>query len=165
VFLDARVVWGDATLGEAAIAAARTALRGRETARHQLAAAVLEWRAPRGPFGGIRPDDARTGTIDLKLALVHAAGFARITALVHGIAATGTGARLRALAEGGALPRDAAAEALAAWRFLLGLRLAARTRDGDGGDHIDPTALSAWDRALLKRALANIDALRERLRR
>ncbi|MCK6488975.1 MAG: cyclic nucleotide-binding protein, partial [Planctomycetes bacterium] len=91
------------------------------------------------------------------------AGFARAQALAHGLAATGTGERLRALAAAGRLPAATAGEALDCWRFLLGLRLAARTSPG-GGDHIDPAALGGWERAQLKRALAGIDALRERLR-
>lgn len=163
VFFDARAVWGDAALAGELAASIRRDVAARPVFLVQLAQETLKVRSPRGLFGGIRPDDERQGTTDLKLAMLHIAGFARFQALKHGVLATGTGVRLRTLAEGGHAPADTVGDALDAWRFLLGLRLGIRTAPG-GGDHLDPAALSAWDRAQLKRALATIDTLRERLR-
>ncbi len=162
VFFDIRLVWGDEGLAGALHAAMRTAVAARPVFLVQLAQETLQARSPLGLFGGIRPDDERQGTTNLKLAMLHIAGFARVRALAHGLAAHGTGARLRALAEAGHLDREAADEAVAAWRFLLGLRLVART--SARGDQIAPDALDPWERANLRRALACIDTLRERLR-
>jgi CBS domain-containing protein len=163
VFFDARPAWGDAPLASELAAAVRNAVAERPVFLVQLAQATLQARSPLGLFGGIRPDDERHGTTDLKLSMLHIAGFARVQALRLGLAATGTGARLRACVAAGAMPAEAADEALAGWRFLLGLRLRQRTSAG-GGDHLDPERLGAWERTQLKRALAGIEALRERLR-
>jgi signal-transduction protein with cAMP-binding, CBS, and nucleotidyltransferase domain/PAS domain-containing protein len=163
VFFDARHVWGEATLAGELAASIRHGVASRPVFLVQLAQEILHARSPLGLFGVIRPDDQRLGTINLKLAMLHITGFARVQALAHAVPETGTGARLRSLAASGYLPADSAAEALDTWRFLLGLRLRSRTRPG-GGDHLDPASLSAWDHAQLKRALATVDSLRERLR-
>lgn len=163
VFFDFRPVWGESQLADALAATVRDEVAARPVFALQLAKEALAARSPLGLFGGIRPDDARQGTIDLKLAMLQATGAVRVAALRHGLSATGTGERLRRLAAGGHLGADLAAEALAAWRHLLGLRLAARCRPG-GGDQLDPATLAAWDLALLKRALAGIEALRDKLR-
>jgi len=163
VFFDQRPLWGDATIASELAASIRAEVAARPVFLVQLTQAALQARSPLGLFGSIRPDDERQGTTDLKLAMLHIAGFARIKALPHGLAEHGTGARLRFLATTGQLPADLVGEALHSWRFLLGLRVQTRTSPG-GGDHVDPAALSAWDRALLKRSLAGVEALRDNLR-
>jgi CBS domain-containing protein len=163
VLLDWRPLWGDAALAGELDAAVRAGIAAKPVFLLQMARALLEARPPLGMFGSIRADDQRMGTIDLKLAMLHMTGFARIKALTHGVAGHGTGMRLRRLAEGGHLAGDLAAEVLSGWRFLLGLRTQTRSVAG-GGDHVDPSALGAWDLALLKRALASIDTLRDHLR-
>lgn len=165
VFFDFRSVWGEAALADDLRAAVLAAVAARPVFCLQLAQDTLAFRPPLGLFGGIRPDDGRLGTINLKGAMLHYTAFARVGALAHGIPVTGTVPRLRALAAAGQLPQDTLDETLAGWRFLLGLRLAARTREeGAAGDHLDPAALPAWDHALLKRALAQIGVLQQRLR-
>lgn len=163
VFFDARPVWGDATIAGELAASIRHEVASRPLFLVQLGKEMLQARSPLGLFGGIRPDDQRQGTTDLKLAMLHIAGFARIQALAHGLTELGTGARLRALAAAGQLSEATVVDAVDCWRYLFGLRLQARTRPG-GGDHIDTAALGAWDLAQLKRALAGVDMLRDRLR-
>jgi signal-transduction protein with cAMP-binding, CBS, and nucleotidyltransferase domain/PAS domain-containing protein len=163
VFFDARTVWGNETLANDLAASIRAEVDARPVFLVQLAHETLQARSPLGLFGTIRPDDHQQGTTDLKLAMLHITGFARVKAFAHAIPNTGTGARLRALADNGHVPADTITEALDSWRFLLGLRLASRTRPG-GGDHLDPHTLSSWEHALLKRALSVVEALRERLR-
>ncbi len=163
VFFDQRPLWGDATIAAELAASIRAEVAARPVFLVQLTQAALQARSPLGLFGSIRPDDERQGTTDIKLAMLHISGFARIKALPHSLAEHGTGSRLRYLATTGDLPRDLVGEALDSWRFLLGLRVQTRTSPG-GGDHVDPAALSAWDRALLKRSLAGVEALRDNLR-
>jgi signal-transduction protein with cAMP-binding, CBS, and nucleotidyltransferase domain/PAS domain-containing protein len=163
VFLDARPLWGDTALAGELTACIRQGIAARPVFLLQLTRTLLETRAPLGLFRAIRSDDERQGTLDLKLAMLHITGFARIKALAHASPGLGTGTRLRLLADAGHLPPDLAAEALDSWRFLLGLRARSRTSPG-GGDHVDPETLSTWDRAQLKRALAGIETLRDHLR-
>ncbi len=163
VFFDARAVWGDSTLAADLAAHVQRRVAQRQVFLVQLAQEVLQARSPRGLFGGIRLDDEQRGTTNLKLAMLHIVSFGRVKALAHGLAETGTAARLRALAAGGHVDPEVIAEALACWRFLLGLRLQTRSAAG-GSDHISPQTLDDWNHSLLKRALAGVDALRERLR-
>lgn len=163
VFFDARTVWGDQVLAGELAAGIRAAVAERPIFLVQLARETLQSRSPLGLFGTIRADDQQEGTTDLKLAMLHIGGFARIQVLKHGLAEVGTGARLRALGRAGHLSAETLAEALDCWRWLLGLRLQCRTRPG-GGDHIDTTRMGAWELAQLKRALAVVDLLRDRLR-
>ena len=161
VFFDARAVWGDQILAGELAASIRSAVAERPVFLVQLARETLQARSPLGLFGSIRADDQQEGTTDLKLAMLHMGGFARIQVLKHGLTELGTGARLRALGKAGHLSN--VAEVVDCWRWLLGLRLQCRTRPG-GGDHIDTTAMGAWDLAQLKRALAGVGLLRDRLR-
>jgi CBS domain-containing protein len=113
----------------------------------------------RPPLGVLRDFDAgEAGTLDLKgqgaRLYVDAA---RVLALANGLAATGTAARLRAAAAAGALPAGEAGAAAQAFHFIQGLRL-------KGGNRLDPEALNAVDRRILKAALLQARRLQERLR-
>jgi CBS domain-containing protein len=163
VFFDFRPVWGDDALADDLRSAVLAAVRLRPVFGLQLAQEILSFRVPLGLFGGIRADDGHQGTLDLKVAMLPYTGFARVEALLHGIAVTGTAARLRALAHAGFLPKDLVDEILAAWRFMMGLRLATRTGDGRD-DRLDPAGLADWDAALLKRSLGVITSFQHRLR-
>jgi signal-transduction protein with cAMP-binding, CBS, and nucleotidyltransferase domain/PAS domain-containing protein len=161
-FFDLRAVWGQTQLVDDLQAHALEAAAEREIFLHQMARDALDFRAPLGPFGAIRTETEHTGTLDIKGALMHFVAFARVMSLRYRLHETGTGARLHALAASGYLDQTVATDAIDSWRFLLGKRLALRF--ATDGDHLDPQTLSAWDLAVLKRALVTISALQTRLR-
>jgi CBS domain-containing protein len=135
-----------------------------------MARNALETRPPLGWFGGLTGSGRgeRPDAIDLKL---HGARIfvdaARILALAHGIADTGTAARLHALAERGVLPRDEAEAAIDAFHILQQLRLRLQFGDPAGvagnPNAVLPDALNTFDRRVLKEALVQARQLQQRL--
>ena len=124
------------------------------------------------PLGIIRAftvdDDPKVkGTIDLKARGTRLfVDCARVFALAHGIAETGTVARLRlAAARLGVEPRHVNAT-IEAFHFLQLLRLRQQDQPGAGGDpnRIDPYALHEIDQRMLKEAFRQAKQLQERLR-
>ena len=124
------------------------------------------------PLGLIRTfavdDDPKVkGTIDLKTRGTRLfVDCARVFALAHGIADTGTAARLRLAGERlNVEPRhvDATVEA---FHFLQLLRLRQQDQAAPGGDpnRIDPYALHEIDQRMLKEAFRQAKQLQERLR-
>ena len=91
---------------------------------------------------------------------------ARLLALTHGVAATGTSRRLAALAEQGAVPADEARAWIDAFHFLQSLRLRVQQRpvgDRANPNLLDTRALSELDRRILKEALRQARKLQQRL--
>ncbi len=135
-----------------------------------MARNALETRPPLGWFGGLTGSGRgeRPDAIDLKL---HGARIfvdaARILALAHGIAETGTAARLHALAERGVLPPDEAEAAIDAFHILQQLRLRLQFGDPAGvagnPNAVLPDALNTFDRRVLKEALVQARRLQQRL--
>ena len=124
------------------------------------------------PLGLIRTftvdDDPKVkGTIDLKARGTRLfVDCARVFALAHGIADTGTAARLRlAGARLNVLPRHVNAT-VEAFHFLQLLRLRQQDQPGMGSDpnRIDPYALHEIDQRMLKEAFRQAKQLQERLR-
>jgi CBS domain-containing protein len=127
----------------------------------------MEFRTPLDVLGRIRPDHRGEDHLDLKGAMLHIVNFARIYSLRHAILETGTAARLTALGRASHLPADTVQDTLDAWRHLAALRLRLQVERQDRGLAPDNLvvlpALSAWDRAVLKLALAQIGHLQQRL--
>ena len=129
---------------------------------------ALEVEPPLGLIRTFAVDDAAAvkGTIDLKTRGTRIfVDCARVFALAHGIADTGTVARIRLAGVRLQIePRhiDATVEA---FHFLQLLRLRQQDRVG-GGDpnRIDPYALHDIDQRMLKEALRQARQLQERLR-
>jgi signal-transduction protein with cAMP-binding, CBS, and nucleotidyltransferase domain len=167
IFFDFRPLWG----GEAAAADLRrhifACVAERPVFLRHLAADTMEFRTPLDALGRIRPDRPGEDHIDLKGAMLHVVNFARIYSLRHGIAETGTAARLAALGRGAHLPPDTVRDTLDAWRHLSAVRLRLQVERVDRGlppeNHAVLSALSAWDRSVLKLALAQIGSLQQRL--
>lgn len=118
---DLRPVAGDATLADVL----RSGCLGRAATAPAILATLAGtldgYEPPIGWFGGFR---LQYGRLDLKAtALAPIVTAARILALRHGIAATGTAARLDALADGGHLTPADARRLRAAHRLALGLVL------------------------------------------
>jgi CBS domain-containing protein len=168
IVFDFRPLYGDTTLGDAL----REWLFGYTQANPMflrlMVQNALEVEPPLGLIRTFAVDDdaAVKGTIDLKTRGTRLfVDCARVFALAHGIADTGTVARIRlAGARLHVAPRhiDATVEA---FHFLQLLRL--RQQDRVGGsdpNRIDPYALHDIDQRMLKEALRQARQLQERLR-
>jgi CBS domain-containing protein len=131
VFFDFRPVAGDPALADALRARALEQARGSIGFLKNLAAELDGYAPPLGWFGGFR---LQNGRLDLKAtALFPIVAAARVLALRHGIAATGTAARLDALAAGGHLPPADGRRLRAAHRLALGLVLNQQLVDAGEG--------------------------------
>lgn len=92
---------------------------------------------------------------------------ARVLALAHGIRHTGTAERLRAVAELGRARLDEVEDWIAAFQFLLGLRLRVQHRSlmaaGENQNVLDTRTLSRIDRHVLKESFREARKLQQRL--
>ncbi|MDX9707755.1 MAG: putative nucleotidyltransferase substrate binding domain-containing protein, partial [Azospira sp.] len=109
-------------------------------------------------------------TLDLKAGGARIfADCARLLALRDGVAARSTSARLRALARQGGLAGDDVEAMVRAFFFIQQLRLVRQGEHPVATNHpaanrIDPRALNALDRAVLKQALLQVQRLLDRVR-
>ena len=172
ILFDFRRVHGAPELADA-LRADITAAAARDRAFHLLMLGLgAEHRAGIGLFGRlltVRAPGAHQGQLDLKLhgtfPLVEAV---RLLALAHGIAATGTIARLEALRDQGVVGADDADQLRSAFALLTGLQLKQQIADFRAGvpigNFVDPRQLTERERGLLKDGLRAINELRARLR-
>ncbi len=108
------------------------------------------------------------GQVDLKLnGTAPFVDAARLLALAHGVAATGTAERLNHLARREHLDADEARGWIESFQFLQGLRLRVQQRPGVARsalpNRIDATELSDLDRRILKEAFRQARRLQQRL--
>lgn len=169
IFFDFRGVLGQ----EALTADLHQHLR-RELARqprfvHLLARSILQYEPPLNVFGGFALE-VGAGThdvFDIKGVVAQVVDYARLRALQHGIEATGTLARLEALAAGGHLHRDTAGATAETYSLLMHLRLhhqAAQVLERRPADNfIAPASLDDDQRRRLKAALGQLKTLQAAL--
>lgn len=169
IFFDFRALWGEEPLADALRRHLFACVAERPVFLHHLAADTMEFRTPLDALGRIRPDHKGDDHLDVKGAMLHIVNFARIYSLRHGLAETGTAARLSALGRADHVPDDTVQATLDAWRHLSALRLRLQVERRDRGlephNRVVLSALSEWDRAVLKLALAQIGNLQQRLAR
>jgi CBS domain-containing protein len=171
IFFDLRPLAGEAALAGTLRAAVLAQARTSPGFLRAMAANALRVRPPLGLFGDLLPDDSKAfpGTIDLKgYGARPLTDAARVYALAHGLAPTGTAARLRAAAAAGVLPGDEAAAAVDAFHVIQGLRLRHQHLDGEPApgaeNRIDAARLNDVDRRVLKVAFRQAARLQDRLR-
>jgi signal-transduction protein with cAMP-binding, CBS, and nucleotidyltransferase domain len=116
-----------------------------------------------------RADPAHRGEINLKYAgTLPLAEAIRLLALRHGIAATGTLARIDGLAGMGALDRDTRDHLRGAFDHITGLQLRQQIADYQAGrpvtNFVDPGKLTDRESDLLKDGFREINAFRDRLK-
>jgi signal-transduction protein with cAMP-binding, CBS, and nucleotidyltransferase domain len=129
-------------------------------------------RAGIGLFGRLhteRDDPRHRGELNLKLrGTLPLAEGVRLLALAHGVAETGTLARIAALQAQGRLGADDADHLRAAFALLTGLQLRQQLSDHRAGvpasDFVDPGALTERELDLLKDSLRAINDFRARVR-
>jgi len=171
IFLDFRAIWGVGARADdlrrfvmATLAdyPALLAMMGKDQTSRSVAL---------GLFGRIRRDATgdHAGRVDLKLGgTMPLVGSARILALRHDIAETGTLARLGALTEKGVLDRNELDELTASFNHVTFLLLRQQLADFHAGrvvgNFVDPDTLTRRERELLVDALRAIDSLSKRVR-
>jgi PAS domain S-box-containing protein len=169
VFLDLRVVHGDAELVHALRRRVHATLPNEPAVLYQFARNALTFRPPiRLPgniyFGGAAE---HAGEIDLKDALMPIVVFARVYAQRHGILETHTLERIDALAERDLISSSSRDEIIAVYDFLMQLRLRSQLaaiqagRSPSGG--VQLAKLGHTQKELLKQAFAQIAAVQKKI--
>lgn len=156
---DLRFLAGDASLLGDLTAHVLASVQGHPAFLPLLAQAAQQTRPVLTKLGAIATD--AEGRVDLKNALGRLGNAVRIYALRSGVRAVGTLDRLEALRR-----LDARLEAdhhnlVACLELLMGLRLQAHLDTGT--NQLDLRRLTEVDKAALKRALAQVDLLNQRL--
>jgi CBS domain-containing protein len=170
IFFDFRPLAGDASLA----AALRTHVTERAATNprflKQMSDNALRSGPPASWTGGLLDTLFATEAAEIDLKLSGTAPFvdaARLLALAHRIAATGTAERLEALAAAGALPANEARSWVDAFQFLQSLRLRVqhvpRSAPAENPNLLDTRTLSDLDRRILKEAFRQARTLRQRL--
>lgn len=156
--------------GQAGLAAPLRELVTREGARlprfqHQMALNALARRPPLNWLGAL--EGRRQGgheLIDLKLqGTAIFVDAARLFALAHGIGATGTRARLDAVARALGIPAHEGEAWAEAFEILQTLRLRVQLADAEAPNAVALDALNDIDRRMLKEALRVARQLQQRL--
>ena len=161
IFFDLRPVAGDVALGRELLDHAFAEARGEPAFTKLLAAQLDDLGSPFTFLGNLRAEEGR---IDLKkFGLFPIVSAARTLAIRHGVRASGTPARLEALA---ALRIGAEADLAAlseAHRLILRLMLAQQSRDLETGlpvsNQVEIFRLAREDAAALKAALRRIQSI------
>jgi CBS domain-containing protein len=170
ICFDFRSLAGDAALAEPLRATLLARAGARPAFLRLLAGNALVTKPPLGMLGAFATSDVPEAphSVDLKgggaRLFVDAA---RIFALAHGLPQTSTIERLRAAAAAGALRGDEVSAWIGAFAWLQQLRLRIQMSPAGatgGGNRIDPEALDAFERRMLKEAFRQAARLQDRLR-
>jgi CBS domain-containing protein len=172
VLFDFRCVFGPPALADELRATILQLVRANPAFLREMFGIQAEHRAGLGWFGRLlteRADPAHRGRINLKLAgTLPLAEAVRLLALRAGIAATGTLARLAALAAAGEISRDEQDHLHGAFDHITGLQLRQQIADFQAGrpvsNFVDPATLTARETALLKDGFRAINGFRDRIR-
>jgi CBS domain-containing protein len=166
IFFDFRSGYGDKALAERLRDhLAEEALRQKVFLNH-LAKDCLAIPPPLSFFRNfmVEKDGEHKNRLDLKMrGLVPFVDFARMMALKHGVKETNTLARLQILADGGHLPKELYSETVAAYEFLMQLRLVHQLKLLEAGkdphNFVDPADLSDLEKATMKEAFGVVNRI------
>ncbi|MBV9191838.1 MAG: hypothetical protein JOZ85_15225, partial [Betaproteobacteria bacterium] len=126
-----------------------------------LASGALRIRLPLGVVRDFSTDEP----LDLKLyGALPFVEAARVLALAHGIADTGTASRLRAAVAAGAVTLADADAAISGFHYVQALRLKRQVLGQGDPNHVAPSALNPIDRRVLREALRQAAMLQDVLR-
>lgn len=169
IFFDFRAIAGDVALAEALARQVRARARATPRFLKQMSDNALANRPPSDFAGGMLASWLGTSPADIDLKMQGTVPFvdgARVLALAHGVAATGTVPRLEGLEALGLVPRAEVRGWIDAFQFLQGLRLRAQQRSGLSGRQancVSLASLSDLDRRVLKEAFRQARKLQQRL--
>jgi PAS domain S-box-containing protein len=170
VFFDFRTVYGDAELTHELRRTIHTALQDEPAFYHHFAQNALMFKPPFRLLGNIYLSGGATehaGEINLKDAMMPIVSFARLYALRHQIDQTHTLERIEALSERNLILPSSRDEIVAAYDFLMQLRLQnqlAAIQSGRAPQNIiHPNKLGYIQQELLKQAFAQIAAVQKKV--
>jgi CBS domain-containing protein len=171
VLFDFQSVYGEAGLAEGLRGIILGEIRATPGFLRRMFGVQADHRAGLGWFNRLlreRDDPAHRGKVNLKYAgTLPLAEAVRLLALREGIAATGTLARIDALAAAGHLGRDEQDHLRGAFDHITGLQLRQQIADYQAGrpvsNHVDPAALTEREVGLLKDAFRAINDFRARV--
>ncbi len=170
IFFDLRAIAGDAQLVGALRDGLLAQAKSTPSFLRLMAENALQARPPIGLLRDFVIEDSKAfpGTIDLKkFAIRPVVDAARVWALAHGLAQTGTVPRLRAAGHAGAMPENESSANVEAFNFIQTVRMRHQHLEAPapgGENRIDPDALNELDRRILKEAFRQVSKLQERLR-
>lgn len=170
IFFDFRTVYGDAELTHELRRAIHAVLADEPAVFHHLAQNALAFKPPFRLLGNIYLGGGATehaGEINLKDAMMPMVGFARLYALRHRITQTHTLERIEALSERNIILPSSRDEIVAAYDFLMQLRLQNQIATVQAGrppqNTIHPGKLGYIQRESLKQAFAQIAAVQKKV--
>jgi signal-transduction protein with cAMP-binding, CBS, and nucleotidyltransferase domain len=172
ILFDFQAVYGERALAEQLRATILTRVRANLGFLRQMFGVQAEHRAGLGWFNRLlreRADPAHRGKVNLKYrGTLPLAEAVRLLALRHGVAPTGTLARIDALCAAGHLGRDEHDHLRGAFDHISGLQLRQQIADYRAGrpvsNHVDPAELTARELDLLKAAFRANNDFRTRVR-
>jgi CBS domain-containing protein len=167
IFFDFRTVYGDADLTHELRRSIHTALADQPAFFHHFAQNALTFKPPFRLLGSIYLNGEHAGEINLKDAMMPMVSFARLYALRHQINQTHTLERIAALAERNIILPSSRDEIVAAYDFLMQLRLQTQVAALQAGkppqNIIHPGKLGYIQQELLKQAFAQIAAVQKKV--
>lgn len=170
ILFDARAAFGPVEPWRVIFSAACQQAKGHTRFLHALAQHALEWRPALNFLGELRTSKlARSSVIDLKKGAIQPIVSAvRVLALAHGLTVVNTEARLRALAQCGAILPDDARAWVEALGFVQLQRMRLNREQAESGQALDNQLvlqrLNPLDRRVLREALRQIERLQRRLK-
>jgi signal-transduction protein with cAMP-binding, CBS, and nucleotidyltransferase domain/predicted metal-dependent phosphoesterase TrpH/PAS domain-containing protein len=170
IFFDFRTVYGDAELTHELRQHIHSALVNQPAFFHHFAENALMFKPPFRLLGNIYLTGGATehsGEINLKDAMMPMVSFARLYALHHQITQTHTLERIEALTERNIIQSSSRDEIMAAYDFLMQLRLQTQIAAIETGrpalNIIHPSKLGYIQKELLKQAFAQIAAVQKKI--
>lgn len=170
IFFDFRPVVGESALAHELRRHIQTVLAEQPAFYPQMAQNALTFKPPFRLLGGIYLRGGaveQVGQINLKDAMMPLVTFARLYALRHDVGHTHTVERIEALTAAGVLTTATRDEIVAAYDFLMLLRLKQQIAASAAGralsNLIHPDRLTHMDHELLKQAFAQIAAVQKKI--
>jgi PAS domain S-box-containing protein len=170
IFFDFRTVYGQGELTRELRLAIHNALAHEPAFFHHFAQNALAFKPPFRLLGSIYLGGGATehaGEINLKDAMMPMVGFARLYALQHRVPQTHTLERIEALTERGIIQPASRDEIVAAYDFLMQLRLQTQASALQAGktpaNIVHPSRLGYIQKELLNQAFAQIAAVQKKV--
>jgi len=167
IFFDFRVLSGDEALARKLRQYIFKEVKDKPIFLYKLALDTIHFRPPTTLLGKIYSESQTEKYIDLKKTMLHFVNYARIYSLKHSIHETNTVQRVQKLLKEGYISEEDAQNTIDSWNFLMDLRLktqvVALEKKFPKENALILNEISPWQETMLKRAMAQINAMQKRL--